>query len=228
MNSLIAIIPIAAGAYVATNLDNFILLVSQLAGYRNHMSNVVAGYFGCMLILGFVGFWIGKAANIAPVEYLGLLGVVPISIGAVELIQLRRGKAKVTLAKEKSVDRVQKAFIATLISQLGNGADTIVIFGVLFTESMPSADILIILTLAAMAVIFVLVGIYAVRHPALSEWIDRYAYRAMPFVLIIVGVYVLANTATDLLPDYESRTDVAVPPEYSSELILLPFFNRWG
>ena len=90
--------------------------------------------------------------------------------------------------------------MATLVSQLGNGADTIVILGVLFTDSMPSADILIIFTLAAMAVVFVLVGIYAVRHPALSEWIDHYAYRAMPFVLIIVGVYILANTASDLLP----------------------------
>jgi cadmium resistance protein CadD (predicted permease) len=201
MNSLIAIIPIAAGAYVATNLDNFILLVSLLARYRNHTSNVVAGYFTCMLILGFVGLWIGKAANIAPVEYLGLLGFVPISIGVIELIQLRRGKAKVTVAKEKSVDGVQKVFMTTLFSQLGNGADTIVVFGVLFIDSMPSADILTILTLAAMAVIFVFVGIYAVRHPALCEWIDRYAYRVMPFVLIIVGVYILANTATDLLPD---------------------------
>ncbi len=201
MNSLIAIIPITAGAYVATNLDNFILLVSLLARYRNHTSNVIVGYLACMLIIGFVGFWIGEAADIAPVEYLGLLGFVPISIGAVELIQLRRGKAKVTVAKEKSVDGVQKVFMTTLISQLGNGADTIVVFGVLFTDSMPSADILIILTLAAMAVIFVLVGIHAVRHPALSEWIDRYAHRAMPFVLIIVGVYILANTATDLLPD---------------------------
>ncbi len=202
MNSLIAIIPIAAGAYVATNLDNFILLVSLLAGYRNQTSSVVAGFVGSMLILGFVGYWIGKAADIAPVEYLGLLGFVPISIGAVELFRLRRGKATVTKTKDKTGNGVQTVFMATLISQLGNGADTIIILGVLFTDSMPSADILIILTLSAMAVVFILVGIYAVRHPALSEWIDRYAYRAMPFILIIVGVYVLANTATDLLPDY--------------------------
>ncbi len=200
MNSLIAIIPIAAGAFVATNLDNFILLVALLARYRNHTSNVIAGYFAGMLILGFVSLWIGKAANIVPVEYLGRLGFVPISIGTVELIQSLRGKAKVTTAKEKSIDGVQKVFITTLISQLGNGADTIVIFGILFIDSMPSADMLTILTLAAMAVIFVLVGTYAVRHPALSEWIDRYAYRAMPFVLIIVGVYIVAKTASDLMP----------------------------
>jgi len=200
MNNVIAIIPIAAGAYVATNLDNFILLVSLLARYGKHTSSVVAGYFACMLILGFVGFWIGAAADNAPVEYLGLLGFVPIFIGAVELYRTRRGKKTDTVANEILVDGAQKVFMATLLSQLGNGADTIVVFGVLFTDSMPYADILIALTMAAMAVIFVLVGIYAVRHPALSEWIDRYASRAMPFVLILVGIYILANTATDLLP----------------------------
>ena len=200
MNTVIAIIPVAAGAYVATNLDNFILLVSLLARYREHTSSVVAGYFACMLILGFVGFWIGAAADNAPVEYLGFLGFVPISIGVMEIIRFRRGKATVTVASGDLVDGMQKVFMATLLSQLGNGADTIVVFGVIFTDSMPYADILIILTLAAMAVIFVIIGIYAVRHPALSEWIDRYAYRAMPFVLIIVGIYILANTATDLMP----------------------------
>ncbi len=38
------------------------------------------------------------------------------------------------------------------------------------------------------------------RQRALSDWIDRYAYRAMPFVLIAVGIYILTNTATDVLP----------------------------
>jgi len=171
-----------------------------LARYRNHTSKVIAGYFVCMLILVSVGLWIGKAANIAPVKYLGLLGFVPISIGVVELFQLRRRKAKITAAEEKSVDSVQKVFMTTLSSQLSNGADTIVIFGVLFIDSVPSADILTIVTLAAMGVIFVSAGIYAVRHPALCEWIDRYAHRVMPFVLIVVGVYIVANTATDLSP----------------------------
>jgi cadmium resistance protein CadD (predicted permease) len=201
VNSLIAIIPVAAGAYIATNLDNLVLLVLLLTRYRNHTPNVIAGYFVCMLILGFTGFWIGKAANIAPVEYLGLLGLVPISIGVIGIVRLYRGKAEAPAANEKSTDGVQTAFMATLISQLGNGADTIVTFGALFADSMPSADILIMLTLAAMAVIFVLVAIYAIRHPKLNESIRRYGHRVTPFILIIVGAYILANTATDLLPD---------------------------
>ena len=201
MNSLIAIVPIAAGAYVATNLDNFILLVSLLARYRDQTMNVVAGYFAGMIIFGFTGYWIGAAASVAPVEYLGFLGIVPISIGTYELSKLRRGGTKATVDADQSAVGKRKAFMTTLISQLGNGADTIVILGVLFADSTPVADMLIILTLAAMAAAFVIVGIYTVRHPALSKWIGRYAHRVMPFVLIAVGFYVLANTASDLLPD---------------------------
>jgi len=201
MNSLISISPIAAGAFVATNLDNFILLVSLLARYQNHTSKVVAGYLVGMLILGVIGFSIGVAGDFLPVQYIGLLGFVPISIGTVELIRLRVGKPKETVAKKNSANGTQKVFVATLLSQLGNGADTIAILGVLFADSLPSADILVIFTLAAMAVIFVRIGIFAVRHPALSEQIDRYAHHAMPIVLIIIGLYILANTATDLLPE---------------------------
>ena len=200
MNSMIAIIPVAAGAYVATNMDNFILLIALLARYRKHTASVVAGFVVCTLILVMVGLLIGKAANIVPVEYLGLLGFVPISIGVFELIQLRRSKSEAAETEVESVDGGQKVFMTTLSSQLGNGVDTVVVFGVLFIDSVAAADILAIITFAAMAFIFVCVGIHAVRHPALREWIDRHAHRVMPFILIFVGAYVVANTATDLVP----------------------------
>ena len=201
MNSMIAIIPVAAGAYAATNMDNFLLLVGLLARYRKHTANVIAGFFACTLTLALVGFLIGKAANVVPVQYLGLLGFVPITIGVIELIQLRRGNARVAEANEESIDGSKKVFMTTLSSQLGNGTDTVVVFGVLFIDSAPSADILMIITFVVMASIFVGLGIYAIRHPALSDRIDRYAHRVMPFILIFVGAYVVANTATDLIPN---------------------------
>ena len=45
---------------------------------------------------------------------------------------------------------LKKVFMVTLSSQLGNGADTIVVLGALFADSMPTADFLIILTLPEM------------------------------------------------------------------------------
>ena len=201
MSNLVGIVPIAVGAYFATNMDNFILLAALLARYRRQTVNVVAAYFTCMLILGIVGFGVSEVANYVPIRYLGLLGIVPIYIGVVELVRIYRGREKIAVATEISLESNHKVFLTTLISQLGNGADTILVFGILFADSTPAADALIMSTLAAMAIIFVLVAMYAVRHPTISPVISRYAHRVLPFVLIIVGIYVLANTATDALPN---------------------------
>ena len=46
VNILFAIIPVAAGAYIATNLDNFVLLVSLLARYSSNRANVIAKEIG--------------------------------------------------------------------------------------------------------------------------------------------------------------------------------------
>ena len=200
MNSSLTIIPIAAVAFIATNLDNLLLLVSLLARYRQQIPNVIAGYFSCMLILGALGFAIGAAANLAPVEYLGLLGIAPITIGTIELVRMRQHKVGVIEIEDKPFENMRTAFTATLFIQLANGIDTVVTFGALFTDSTPAVDMLIIFTLAAMAVTFVFVALYAVRHPVFGEIMERYAYRVTPFILIAVGAYILVNTATDLMP----------------------------
>jgi len=155
MTNLLAIVPIAIAAYVATNIDNLILLTILLARYRTQTFGVVAGYTTCMLILGIVGFGASEIANFVPIRYLGFLG---------------------------------------------NGADTILVFGILFADSTPAADALVMITLAAMAVSFVIVAMYAVRHPAKSSVISQYAHRVLPFVLIFVGIYVIADTTTDTMP----------------------------
>ena len=98
-------------------LDNLVLLVLLLTRYGNHTASVIAGFFACMFILGSTGFWIGMAANFAPVEYLGLLGFVPISIGVIGVVKMLRGEAGPIEADEKSIGGMRTVFMATLISQ---------------------------------------------------------------------------------------------------------------
>jgi cadmium resistance protein CadD (predicted permease) len=201
MNGILAIIPVAAVAYVATNLDNFVLLVSLLARYRGRPTAVIGGYLVCMTVLGGVGFLIGEAANNAPVEYLGFLGLIPMSIGLVGIARQLSGQARTRREATTDARSGRGAFATTLFSQIGNGADTIVTFGVLFADSLDSADFLIVFTMGAMAGLFVFVAIYAVGHPRVSGLIERYADRITPFILLFVGGYVLFNTGTDLMPD---------------------------
>ena len=200
MTSLLGVIPLTAVAYMATNLDNFALLVTLLARYRAQDRAVRLGYLASMLILMIAAYLIGRAAVFLPVEYLGLLGIVPVIIGVYGIVRLRFDTSTAPFADVSSLTAGSTVFMATLVSQIANGTDTVVIIGALFADSAPAADVLILMTLAASASLFLLIAVYAVRHPALSRWIDRYAALITPFILIGVGAYILSNTATDLMP----------------------------
>ena len=197
---MIPIIPIAAGAFIATNLDNFALLVMFLVRYRHRAVIVAVAYFSSIFLLISIGYGVGYISAIAPVEYLGWLGLVPIGLGIAGVVGLFRDRTPSCATRGSSVAGSVTAFLATLTSQLGNGTDTIITFGVLFADSNAASDSLIIVAVAAMTIFFFAGARYAIRHPALEKWIEKHARLMTPFMLIIVGTYVLANTATDILP----------------------------
>ena len=195
----VAIIPVVAVAFVATNLDNFALLVTLLAQYRHNSSTVIAGYLCSAALIGLAGFLAGTAANTAPVEYLGYLGLIPVSLGIVGIVRLLRNNSQTEADRTSSPASRGSVFLAVLFTQLSNGVDTLVTVGVLFADSLAAADPLIGITFAGMGMLFVITALFAVRRPQISDTIDRYADRVTPFILLLVGVYVLLNTGTDVL-----------------------------
>ena len=201
MNGLILIIPVAAIAFVATNIDNLALLVVFLFRYRCHRVVVGAAYLVGLLLMGLLSVLLGLLASVVPIQFLGLLGLVPISIGAVGIFRLSRGPVLEDEISQEQLASTAAVFAATLLTQLGNGADTVLTFGALFADSLRAASLMIMFTIAVMGVLFLYVANYFVRNPLLGDLMQRHAHRVTPFVLIFVGLYILANTASDLVPD---------------------------
>lgn len=192
------VIAVAAGAFMATNLDNLVLLVGLLGRYSDRRYGVMFGYLASMLIVAVVTYYVGKLAGAAPVNYLGLLGIIPVLIGLVEIAGLFRNKGVV---RDPVVPGGgSTAVAATLLSQLGNGADTIITYSVLFSDSNELGDHLILASFGGMALLFALIAYQALRHPWLSRPIQLYGHYITPLILITVGLYVLSNTALDMLP----------------------------
>lgn len=200
MDSAIQIIPVAAAAFVATNLDNFALLVTFLVRFRQRMTAVASAYVLGVGVLGLAAYGIGQAATVAPVAYLGWLGLVPIGLGVYGLVTLFRKPTSNNAARGVTSGSGRAAFLATLLAQLGNGTDTVLTFGALFADSAEGADALVAITLLAMAVLFLVVAKYAVQLQSLAKQVDKFAHYVTPFILIGVGAYIVANTVTDVLP----------------------------
>ena len=194
------IIAVTAGAFIGTNLDNLVLLVALYSRYQQHPRMVTIGYLSSMLLIGAICFVIGKGGDFIPVAYLGMLGVIPIIIGIIALVQLFQSTQAGETASFASGSSRKTIFITVLMTQLRNGADSIITFTVFLADSTDLSDYLIALTFLAMTGVFAWLAYYSLSHRKVSEALDRYGRYVTPFILILVGVYILSNTASDLMP----------------------------
>jgi len=197
---ILTIIAVTAGAFIGTNLDNLVLLVALHTRYRQHSGVVSAGYITGMLLIGGMCLLVGEVGEYIPLAYLGLLGIIPIMTGVIALLRLFQGTQSAETNKLAIDNGHGTIFITVLMTQLSNSADSIIAFSALLADSSDISDYLIAPTFLAMIFVFAWLAFYSLKHHRLNDFLKRYGHYITPFILILVGVYILSNTATDLMP----------------------------
>lgn len=101
MTELVSIIAIGVSAFIATNIDDIFLLMmffssSYLFTMTYPVSQVVLGqYLGIALLIAICA--LGSLITlVAPPYVIGLLGIVPIAIGAKRLVQVIKKEDKIS------------------------------------------------------------------------------------------------------------------------------------
>ena len=161
---------------------------------------VSTGYLVGMLFIGAICVVMGEVGEVVPVAYLGLLGVIPIMLGVVALVRLFQNAEAHEAASVTTDNSPYAIIVAVLTTQLSNGADSIITFSVLLAESSDASDYLIAPVFLGMTCVFAWLAHYLTKHRRISEFLRRYGHFVTPFILILVGVYILNNTASDLMP----------------------------
>ncbi len=200
MFDVLTIIAVTAGAFIGTNLDNLILLVALYSRFPKRTRTVATGYVSGMLLIGAISIAVGEGGGLIPIDSLGILGVVPIALGIMALFQLFQNRQSGETGKLASEVSNKAVFFSVLTTQLSNGADSIITFSIFLAESTDATDYLIALTFLVMTGVFAWLAYYLLKHRKLSNILDRYGHYVTPFILILVGVYILSNTASDLIP----------------------------
>lgn len=200
MLDVLTIIAVTAGAFIGTNLDNLILLVALYSRFWKQSSMVTAGYFAGMTLIAVVCFIVGEASNFIPLDYIGLLGVIPIVMGVVGLLQLFKNTQTGESVNFVPASSSKTVFITVLMTQLSNSADSIITFSVFVVDTSKQGDYLIAPTFFAMVGLFAWLAHFSLSHRKFSLFLGKYGHYLTPFILILVGFYILSNTAYDLAP----------------------------
>lgn len=201
MTNVLTAIPAGITAFVATNLDDIVILLllfSQVNAVFQRRHIVTGQYLGftALVLASLPGFFGGM---LIPQAWVGMLGVVPIAIGVNRLLNRDEDDDQNMSTPEASPARFaflspQACSIAAIT--FANGGDNIGIYVPLFA-SCTLESLLVIVT-----VFLSLVGVwcyaaYCLTHvPAIAEVLTRYGSLLVPFVLIGLGVMILNESHT--------------------------------
>jgi cadmium resistance protein CadD (predicted permease) len=188
-----AVLGFAAGAFVATNVDNGVVTVAMVAAAPPERSNRIA----LGQVIGFVVLVvaaIGMAVLLfdIPTRIIGLLGLVPLTLGLRGLFGLRHAEGRSRVARRAIGSGV---FAAAAIT-VGAGGDNLAAYIPLFRVAglVGSAESLLVFALGeVLLTLFVLrVG----RHPRVRDAVTAIGVFAAPLLYCAIGILVLVEAGT--------------------------------
>jgi cadmium resistance transport/sequestration family protein len=206
MHWLVTALVAGVAAFVATNLDDILLLTlffSQVNTTFRKRHIVLGQYLGfaALVTVSMFGF---LGTLIVPPTVIGLLGFVPIIMGMYKLVQGTSAQAGEEISR--TVDAAlppRHPLLGSVLSPhtysvaavtVANGSDNISIYIPLFASGDAGAMGIIIV------VFFVLVGVWCFlgytlgNHPTVARVLDRYGHILMPLVLIGLGIFILMES----------------------------------
>ena len=200
MTDFLALVGIGVSAFIATNIDDIFVLMLFFSSSNFHKFHVVIGQYlgiGLLVVIGALG---SLLALVVPQQIIGLLGLVPISIGIIRLVQLRKHESSVQEHMNEQVTSKWHNHLPMLTVAavtFSNGGDNIGIYTPLFAKySSVGEVVLIALIFLVMTAIWCIIAYSLVRHPIIAIRFDKTGHIIFPFVLIGLGIYILVSNLT--------------------------------
>jgi cadmium resistance protein CadD (predicted permease) len=165
--------------------------MATLGANPSNRGSLIAGFLvastGVLVIASMATF----IERVVPAEVLGYLGFVPLSI-RLYLLLFTRSQA------EESASR-STAWPAVAGLLLANSGDTIFAVGPLFAESGSDARLGLALGFALVASVWLVLILNVSQRVARSATLSRLGHRIAPWMMILVGLYILSDSATDVV-----------------------------
>jgi cadmium resistance protein CadD (predicted permease) len=203
MESALSLIGLAIVVFASTNIDDAFVLVGFLADKSFRVRDVVIGQYAGVSALCAVSAIAALISLVIPPAYIGLLGLIPIAIGAKKLSNLWRGKEnKKEDSQPVSGTGAFGKSLAVAAVTMANGGDNLAVYTALFASRNGHEVSAMVIVFAVMTGLWCLAAHWLVSHRALGAPIRHHAHRVVPFVLIGLGVLILMKTGAFRLPTY--------------------------
>lgn len=196
MLDLFSFFGIGIAAFISSNIDDTFILILLFSSLSFQTRHIFIGQFlgiGVLIMISALGSLI---ALVLPPYVIGLMGLIPIAIGIKRLVE-HQERERTTSKKKIFHDNKRRSLIPFLTVSaitISNGGDDIGVFTPLFARYNTAGEVTILVTIfMAMTVVWCIITYYFVNHPLIAIRIQRFGNIVTPFVLIGLGLYILAD-----------------------------------
>jgi cadmium resistance protein CadD (predicted permease) len=181
---------VAGIVFAATDVDDLFVLIGFFADPRLRVGQVVLGqYLGIGTLFG-ASIAVALAAVVIPPAYVGLLGLIPIAIGAKSLWELWRG------GDDDARGHTAGGVLSVAGVTIANGGDNVGVYVPLFATRELDELAIYAVVFAAMTGRWCWAAHRLASHPEAGAPIRRFAPVAVPLVLIALGLWILYEGAS--------------------------------
>lgn len=187
---MLVTLTLAATAFASTNIDDFVLLVAFLAMPAYRAREVVAGQFLGIFTLVAASLALSLLAMALPPRSVGLLGVLPVALGLHRLWAGGEAEAEAVTARGGAARRVLTVAAVTV----SDGGDNLSVWTPLFASATRAETSLTIAVFAALTALWCAVAGVVARQAARLRRVRVAVARALPWVWIAIGAYIISGT----------------------------------
>jgi cadmium resistance protein CadD (predicted permease) len=180
---------LAAAAFAASNVDDLFVLAAFSADPSLRRRHVVAGQFLGIGALTAASLLCALAAVAVPAHWLGFLGLLPIVVGVRRLLTARRVEGE-----DRTPQPARAAALSVAAVTIANGGDNLAVYVPLFATQPGVAWPLIVAVFAVLTAVWCAAAVGLVAHPAVGPRLRRYGRRWLPWVLIALGLFIIAGS----------------------------------
>ncbi|SHJ25863.1 Cadmium resistance protein CadD, predicted permease [Shimia gijangensis] len=179
-------------AMVATNLDNLAVMVALLL--TSNRPRVLGGYLAAQATVLVIALLIAEGADETMPGWTGYLGFIPLILGCMGVWRQWRGLGEGDMPVSAGA-----TLLASTVLFLSLSTDSLAVLAPLMADTLPALRITALIGAGVAVLGLGLLGLTLARGAAFSGgWIAKLE-KLGPYAMIAVGLYVLANSATDTI-----------------------------
>jgi cadmium resistance protein CadD (predicted permease) len=195
-----AVILASVVTFAATSLDNLLLLVGFRSSESIRPGVIGLAYVVTVAAVGALALALAAVVDDVVPFPLGYLGFAPIAIGVWHGVAAFRPPPSEAERDDPGFGDAT-GFVSVFFAMLANSGDSFLVFVAFLGDTRSWLDGVVVGTFLGMAAIWVRVAAALAEHPRFKEPLRGFARFGLPILLVCVGLYILFNSPTDVVPD---------------------------